>query len=524
MLPSILLAFLSGILYVFSFAPWDQSYLQWIAFLPLFYAVERLPVEKRTIKNLFGLGFIFSFLICFGGFYWMVYATENYGGLPKFAAVLLFLAFCITGQLQVPFYLILRERFRAFPLLLLSLLYVGIESFYPKLFLDTAGHAFYNAPIVRQIADIGGPFFITWVILFVNELILSLILTKKLKYALSLFFVAVSVFGYGKYRNSEFEKLKQTNASAPQFRFSLIQANIGDFIKVAAERGQADAIQQVMGQYTNLSNQAANANPTPDALIWPETAYPAIFERPMSPNELIMDHAMRDFTKELKPMLIFGGYDIDSQALEYNSMFFYDAKTKTKNVYHKAILLMFGETLPFADSFPEMKSWFPTMGFFGRGHGPEVMTVKNGSGHEFKVAPSICYEDLLTDHSVEGAKLGADALLNITNDSWFGPDGEPYLHLALARFRSIETRLPLIRSTNTGFSVDIDPSGEMLKSTSLFKAETLSGSFTNRIMPEPPYLRLARLLGPNWFVRFAICFLAGTLLLLIKRNYKFATK
>src|SRR4051812_30567519 len=104
-----LLAVLSGILYVLSFAPWDQAYLQWVAFIPLFYAVERLTPEQRTRKNIFGLGFILSFLIGAGGFYWTIYATQQYGGLPYFAAVLLFLLFCITGQLQVPIYLFVRE-------------------------------------------------------------------------------------------------------------------------------------------------------------------------------------------------------------------------------------------------------------------------------------------------------------------------------------------------------------------------------------------------------------------------------
>ena len=318
--------------------------------------------------------------------------------------------------------------------------------------------------------------------------------------------------------------MKQASANAPEFRFSLIQANIGDFLKVAAERGETKATQQVIGQYIDLSKQAANTQPAPDALLWPETAYPAIFQRPMSPNEALMDHAMNEFTKDLKPLLIFGGYDIDPQALEYNSMFFYDAKTKTKNVYHKAVLLMFGETLPFAENFPELKSLFPTMGFFGRGPGPQVMTIKNSAGHEFKVAPSICYEDLITDHSVEGAQLGADALVNITNDSWFGPKGEPFLHLALARFRSIETRLPLIRSTNTGITAFIDPSGEMLNSTDLFKADILRATITNRIMPEPPYLVMARVLGPNWFVRFAICFMAASVLWLLSRLAKRSTR
>jgi apolipoprotein N-acyltransferase len=91
--------------------------------------------------------------------------------------------------------------------------------------------------------------------------------------------------------------------------------------------------------------------------------------------------------------------------------------------------------------------------------------------------------------------------LNITNDSWFGPHGEPYLHLALTQFRSIETRLPLLRSTNTGITVAIDPLGETLGTTGVMTESVLQASIPHRIMPEPPYLTLARIFGGNWYVR-----------------------
>ena len=162
---------------------------------------------------------------------------------------------------------------------------------------------------------------------------------------------------------------------------------------------------------------------------------------------------------------------------------------------------MFGETLPFADQFPSMKDWFPTMGFFGQGPGPEVYTVRNAAGEPFRLAPSICYEGLFVDFSAEGALKGADALLNVTNDSWFGEHGEPYQHLSLTRFRSIETRLPMIRSTNTGFSVWIDPLGEQVKTTALFTQDVLTAEISHRIFPESPYLEVSKILGTNWFIR-----------------------
>lgn len=520
MFVSVLLALLSGILYVFSFAPWDQGWLQWFCFVPLFAALDKIPDARRTWFGIFKIGYIPSFIICLGGFYWMIHATQQYGGLPLFAALGVFLLFCFTGQLQIPLFLVLREHFIRLPLhsrfplaafFALGLLYSGIESLYPKLFLDTAGHAFYHSPKVRQLADIGGPFLLTSVVILINELVYSAVKTRTFKPLRNALFVGVLIWTYGAAREEQYRNAILKKGNVPILNLAMIQANIGDYLKIAAERGAVEATDQVMDRYLFLSRKALAGEPKPDAIVWPETAYPAIFQKSKTGLEQRLENQLQGFLNEFQGSLAFGGYDSDNQNLEYNSMFFYHTPSKSKEVYHKAFLLMFGETLPFAEEFPSMKEWFPTMGFFGRGPGAQLKPLRNVAGETFRIAPSICYEGLFTDHSVNGALLGADALLNITNDSWFGPYGEPYLHLALTQFRSIETRLPLLRSTNTGITVAIDPLGETLGKTGVMTEAILPASISHRIMPEPPYLQLSRIFGPNWFVRFC----QGLLLLIL---------
>jgi len=511
----VLLAVFSGLSYVFSFAPWDQGYLQWIAFIPLFFAVDSLKNPSK--KQIFGLGFILSLSICLGGFYWIVHATQQYGGLPLFAALALFAVFCVVGQLQVPLYLLLRNAlrktapFQSRPwlwFLVSGLLYAGIESLYPKLFLDTAGNAFYRSLYFRQAADIGGPFFLTALVIAFAELVTAAWIGRKKPYAIAAAILLVLTTGYGYARVSQIHALEAQANTGEKLRVAMVQANIGDFVKVAAENGTVGAANQVMGQYLGLTTQAVRAEKTPDLVVWPETAYPAIFDKPMSPTEARMDREMKDFAEGYqtiapKGTFAFGGYDEDSTPLDYNSLFFYRIENgqPIKQVYHKSVLLMFGETLPFADTFPSMKSWFPTMGFFGRGPGPQVYEIQNAQGSAFKLAPSICYEGLFSDHSITGARMGADALLNVTNDSWFGEHGEPYLHLALTVFRSIETRLPMLRSTNTGFSVAIDPTGEITKSTRLLHPDVLVTEIPHRLPLTSPDLAISAYLGANWFVR-----------------------
>ncbi len=522
---AILLALLSGVLYVFSFAPWDQAWLQWICFVPLFSALDRIPHSRRNTRAVFLIGMIPSLVICLGGFYWMVHATQQYGGLPLPAAIALFLLFCLIGQLQIPFFLVLRERVRSHPWiskrsfvlgLVLGLLYSGIESLYPKLFLDTAGHAFYHSRVIRQLADIGGPFFLTTLVILMNSLLYQFVHTRSKQVLAQCALLGTLIAGYGWIRITEYRAVQSGNV--PSLNLSMIQANIGDYLKIAAERGAVDATDAVMGKYLALSNQALSAEIKPDVIVWPETAYPAIFQKPRTDLDHRLENRLGSFLEGFPGSLAFGGYDSDDSLQEYNSLFTYHAPTRKKDVYHKAVLLMFGETLPFAEEFPSMKSWFPTMGFFGRGPGAELKTLRNLSGEPFQIAPSICYEGLFTSHAVKGALLGADALLNITNDSWFGPYGEPYLHLALTQFRSIETRLPLLRSTNTGISVFIDPLGDTMGSTGVGVEAILPATITRRKMPQSPYLWTARRFGEAWYER--ICqVLLGMVLLLLKFRF-----
>jgi apolipoprotein N-acyltransferase len=160
--------------------------------------------------------------------------------------------------------------------------------------------------------------------------------------------------------------------------------------------------------------------------------------------------------------------------------------------YHKNLLLLFGEELPFADTFPMLNVWFPQVGGFGRGPGSEVFSLPlQGGALSPKIAPIICYEALFTRYTLESARKGAELLVNVTNDSWFGPFGEPELHLALSTFRSIETRLPQIRSTNTGISALILPDGSIQGATG--KNEAIYKNWELALRESPTH---------SWLVRF----------------------
>ena len=131
---------------------------------------------------------------------------------------------------------------------------------------------------------------------------------------------------------------------------------------------------------------------------------------------------------------------------------------------------MFGETIPLVELFPSIRKLFPRSGVFTRGTRLESLKL-NGT----KFLPTVCYEDILPSLTRRIYQRGGPphAMVNVTNDSWYGDTQEPWIHLVLATFRSIETRRSLIRSTNTGISAIVDPLGRIQKRTGQWSRETL---------------------------------------------------
>jgi apolipoprotein N-acyltransferase len=149
----------------------------------------------------------------------------------------------------------------------------------------------------------------------------------------------------------------------------------------------------------------------------------------------------------------------------FNTAIATNAKGEVTGRYDKQYLLAFGEYLPFGDDFPIMYKWSPHSGRFSKGTSfePVELDVK---GVKHKVSVLICYEDILPSFTNKMvAYADPELLVNITNDAWFGDTTEPWEHLALAKFRAIEHRRFLIRSTNSGVSAIIDPMGGVVSHT-----------------------------------------------------------
>jgi apolipoprotein N-acyltransferase len=155
----------------------------------------------------------------------------------------------------------------------------------------------------------------------------------------------------------------------------------------------------------------------------------------------------------------------------YNSAFLIAEDGEVKGKYNKIHLVPYGEYVPLKEFFPFIEKMVVGIGDFSPGE-----TVRVLSFSEKSFGTLICYEIIFPDLVRKFANNGANFLVNITNDAWFGKTGAPYQHLSMAVFRAIENRRFIARAANTGISAFIDSRGKIFEQTKLFTQETLTGN------------------------------------------------
>jgi apolipoprotein N-acyltransferase len=500
-----------------------------VAWIPWFYALEKATSAKQAIRETLWL----TYFIGVGAFPWVAYVLSQYAGLPQWVGVLGLLVFGFIAQPQYyllgyPFYKIIQQvrnsshhtdgtrNTRSILIAIISLasLYTFVDLNIPKLFKDTAGHALVASTYLKQAADLSSLSLLTFSILLTNAALYFLIrslqdlrrdskpLTSLKTLLLTLLSIGplccLALYGYVRYHQIQTIVAQQ----AQRIPVTMIQGNIGDLEKISAEQGYSKAADGVLQTFFTLTEEALQQKPRPELILWPETSYPSTYGKSSSEQEHLRDLWMQSWIqRELSPHQIslgFGGYDTNGKQ-DYNALFIVNASQGISNisqpqVYHKNILLPFGEYIPFAEWFPSIYKYFPMIANFARGIGPEVIPIQTAS-HSFFANPVICYEALFPEYVRQGVLKQSQLILNITNDSWFGPYGEPQLHLDLISFRSIETRVPQLRSTNTGYSVMIEATGDITTKSSLFKKEIVPST----LFITPPLFTLYKQWG-DWFI------------------------
>jgi apolipoprotein N-acyltransferase len=241
----------------------------------------------------------------------------------------------------------------------------------------------------------------------------------------------------------------------------LIQGNIDQNLKWNPQY-QDETVQAY------LSESSMPRPPRRALVIWPETAAPFYFQDSSHLRRRILD-----FVRESGVWLILGSpsYQAEGRRMDFgNSAFLVNPEGVPVDRYDKVHLVPYGEYVPLRRFFPFIGRLAVGIGDFRAGPAFKPVTL---DGHGIGIL--ICYEGIFPEAAGAYKRSGAELLVNITNDAWFGPTSAPLQHLSMSLFRAVENRVYLCRAANTGISALISPTGEILDRTPLFVRTHLSG-------------------------------------------------
>ncbi|MCB0348359.1 MAG: apolipoprotein N-acyltransferase [Bdellovibrionales bacterium] len=449
----LLLSLIAGVLIGFSYIP-GPIFLSWIAFIPLFY----LLTSKASLKKIILGTWITQFLLTLIGFHWIGYTISEFGRMPAWIGYAGLVGFCCFANTHFVLAAIIYRktvtRHTSLSLIWFSLLFVTLEIFYPMIFPWTMGYTWMPSFFpIKQLADTVGVYGLSIITVLINLWLYTLIQAKEKK---KLAIIGLGVFVFLNILG--FIKEQMWQGSDRTLKALVVQANIGNLLKYKAEK-EGKFQTEIINEYISMTMEALKDKKV-DLIVWPETAMP-IF---LNLGRMDSAHTKRiaDITRIYNAEIFTGTYSYQGEDI-FNSIAYISNQGLVTHLYSKSILLAFGEYFPGTEHSKYFKDLvekiIPAVSHFARGPGPSVFKTQPN----FIVGPQVCYEGLDTFYNQKIVKQGANILINVTNDSWFGSTFEPHQHMHMTLSRAIEYRRPMIRSTNTGISAAITASGKILE-------------------------------------------------------------
>lgn len=307
-------------------------------------------------------------------------------------------------------------------------------------------------PVIANSMSLWGALGLTFVIIGIIASGVELLRdNKKLSnWVAFLLFVFTAVCGgfYGMHNIKV--ALNDTNDSV---KIRIVQPAQTQSQKIAYTR--ADALKRAEENLMNLFTLGANGDNV-DLVVFPETTYPYA----------ITDSDDMPLASALKTNVIIGANYVSGGKV-YNSMIVAARDGTISNIYNKSHLVPFGEY--------RLMGFMPAPANLSHGGGSELISI-NAGGADFVFAPAVCYEIIFTDSLVPESSLTPNAIINITNDTWFGNTPGTYQHLDMVRRYAIESGLPVVRANYSGISAFVLSDGEILSSLPIGQSGVIDGT------------------------------------------------
>ncbi|MDH4210710.1 MAG: apolipoprotein N-acyltransferase [candidate division WOR-3 bacterium] len=474
----------SALLLSLSFHPIQLHFLAWFGLVPLLYAIERARPAQA-----FRTGVVFGFLFSMFTLFWIVFLQIE-TNIKILIIGGLFLLFLYIGAYFGISMLVGRIiGIWSLPLIITGLEYLrGIgELGFPWL---TLGYSQARYPLFIQQAAIYGVYGISLWLVFLNVSIYDALRKRTIKNLLMVFliFIAPVIYGIARPQRSQ-ERM---------IHVGIVQPNIDPNLKFSREL-RYKTFESLMNLSVHcMRTSVDNFGDSLDLIIWPETATPVFLKSPGKYQDLVKHLVDRLGTPILTGTAIYESKTRDI----FNGAVLIEPHHGIEQEYRKIHLVPFGEHIPFDRNIPILRKVDFGEGDYAAGTSITVFEIP-----EFKFACLICFESIFTGLPREAVKQGAEVLLNITNDGWFGKISGAQQHNNMAILRSVENGVVLLRSANTGISMIVDQYGRVTVEKPLFVEETIVTS----VYIEPirtPYRKIGDML-PIFCLLLATIFTAG---------------
>lgn len=456
----------SGLLLTTCFPKTGWTHVAWICLLPLLFAIRRQGGGRA-----FRLGFVCGLVHFTTLLGWINHTLVVYGHIPAatgWGIVLLLVSYLALFPALFAWWSSRVLTMSNWSKWSIPAVWVGLE-YVRSRFLsgfpwELLGNSLYPHLGFIQIADWFGVYGISFVIVLVNLALYDVLSSFTSKRGedverrsawvsvATAGIVFVHVAAYGQWK---IQAIQEIIDNAPSIDVMVVQGNIDQSIKWDPSRQQAS-----VEKYLRLSRPLSPTNP-PDLVVWPETAAPFYMGRNVGMTLVLKEGIRRTGTW----FLVGSPYiqNEDGMSAYFNSAFLFDPEGTVRGRYDKAHLVPFGEYVPFQRWLPFIGKLVQEVGDFQQGDPGRVVMM-----NDHPVGVLICYEQIFPDLSRQACRNGAEVLVSMTNDAWYGRTSAPFQHVSMAVFRAVENRRALIRSANTGISGFIDPIGRMVRQTDLF--------------------------------------------------------
>ena len=454
----VLLAALSGGLLILAFPTPDLGWPAFVALVPLLWAIR-----GQTPIRAFYLGMVAGLLFYLISVSWVTNSMTAYGGVPFALSALALLILAAYLSLYVGVFALGASwtASLSWPLDLVasSALWVGLE--YLRTFALTGfpwillGYTQYRNSMLLPVASVAGVYGLSFIVVLINVALTQVIGGAPVR--LRTIGLAGAVVLTLVWSPRLLAPPSASAGSGQALEVAIVQGNIDQGVKWDPAM-QAATIEQ----YRRLSLEAAKH--TPALIVWPETAVPFFLR-----YEPVLLGRVLDIAAETGSYLLVGSPDaersaaVDGGTRYRNTAFLISPRRELLSRYDKMHMVPFGEYVPLKSLLFFVNKLAYGIGDFEEGR---TYTVFDTPGGRFSA--TICYEAIFPDQVRRYVKEGAEFLVNITNDAWFGRSAAPAQHLAMAVLRAVENHRYLVRAANTGISAIVDPSGRILHASDLF--------------------------------------------------------